>query len=244
VRKANDALVVAVVRSIQERVGSGELPAGTHLKQETLARDYDVSRMPIRQALEQLRVRGLVEIVPHRGAFVRGPSPRDIREAYLVRAELEGVAAARAAEFVTESQLERLGDAERLFEQAIEGLKRKRSGPGARSGPRSRAAPDAREWGQANDVFHEVLLEAACNDRLRQVVATLHESFPRSLTWSVLNDDVRLLSENVTQHRQIREAVERGDGPTARSLMVAHIMGAGDLIAMRATYMRDGTNDA
>jgi DNA-binding GntR family transcriptional regulator len=103
------------------------------------------------------------------------------------------------------------------------------------------AAADAREWGVANDVFHEVLLEAACNDRLRQIVATLHQSFPRSLTWSVLNDDLRLLSENVKQHRQIREAVESGDGQTARSLMVAHIMGAGDLIALRAAYGRDGT---
>ena len=156
-------VVVEVVRSIRERVKSGESPIGAHLKQETLAREYDVSRMPIRQALERLKTEGLVEISPHRGAFVRGPSPHEIREAYLVRAELEGLAAARAAEFVTQSQLTRRRCAERLFEQAIERLTREFARASKRSQTPSRRT-DAREWGEANDVFHEVLLEAACND--------------------------------------------------------------------------------
>ena len=71
---------------------TGEIPVGSWLRQERLAAEYGVSRTPIREAIRKLQASGAVEMVPHRGALVRGPSLRDILESYMVRAELEGFA--------------------------------------------------------------------------------------------------------------------------------------------------------
>jgi DNA-binding GntR family transcriptional regulator len=224
-----NGLVDNLVETLSEQLSSGEVAAGAWLRQDALARQFQVSRTPIRQALRQLHAQGLVEIVPNQGAYVRGPSTREIHEAYVVRAELEGVAAELAAELISESQLERLREAEGLFERGVRNLAKRR-----RSTSTRRPAAESQElWVRANDLFHEVVQEAACNDRLRETIGTLHRSFPRNLTWSVLNDDLRLLDENIEHHRWIRDAIERRDGAEARRTMVAHIKRSGDLIAMR-----------
>src|SRR5581483_10873398 len=76
------ALVDKLAATLQARVLSGELPVGSRLRQE---------------ALRKLQASGLVELRPNRGALVRDVSPREIRDAYEVRAELEGLAAELAA---------------------------------------------------------------------------------------------------------------------------------------------------
>jgi DNA-binding GntR family transcriptional regulator len=219
------ALVARVAEEIQSRVVSGELQLGSWLRQDRLAAQYDVSRTPIREALQTLSARGIVELIPNRGARVRLPTLREIREAYFVRAELEGLAAELAADLATQQQLDRLRAAEALFEDAV---------PSAHAN--SGGAPDAaarEHWHAANDEFHEVVLEASCNRMLRTLVVDLHRRFPRNLTWGVL-DDVRLLQDNVGQHRRMREAIERRDGAEARRLMRAHVRRSGELIVARA----------
>ena len=89
------ALVDKLAATIQARVLSGELASGTRLRQEALAEEFGVSRTPVREALRKLQASGLVELRPNRGAHVRGLSPREIRDAYEVRAELEGRGHAR-----------------------------------------------------------------------------------------------------------------------------------------------------
>jgi DNA-binding GntR family transcriptional regulator len=229
---AQDGLVEKLVDTLSEQLASGSVLPGEWLRQDALARQFQVSRMPIRQALQQLHAQGLVEIVPNQGAYVRGPTPREVQEAYLVRAELEGVAAELSAELISEDQLQRLKEAEGLFEQGVRRLAGRRR-PEASPSHRGKSAREE-IWIRANDLFHEVVQEAACNERLRESIRALHRSFPRSLTWSVLNNDLRLLHENIDHHRGIREAIERRDGPEARRLMVAHVKRSGDLVAMRS----------
>ncbi|MGZ4415099.1 MAG: GntR family transcriptional regulator [Gaiellaceae bacterium] len=217
-------LAERLAQDIQERVASGSLPIGTWLRQETLASDFGVSRTPIREALQKLHARGIIEWIPNRGARVRLPTIREIREAYLVRAELEGVAAEFAAGSATDDQIARLREAEQLFERAI-GL---RGGRGRR-----RVTEDGTEWTRANDLFHEAVQEASGNQQLRHTIRALHRTFPRSLTWRALDRDLRLLKENVNEHHAIRLAIEEGDGTRARVLMVQHVKHAGELIALR-----------
>jgi DNA-binding GntR family transcriptional regulator len=225
-----NGLVDKLVETLSEQLATGEVGAGAWLRQDALARQFHVSRTPIRQALGQLHAQGLVEIVPHQGAYVRGPSAREIHEAYVVRAELEGVAAELAAELISESQLQRLTEAEKLFERGVRSLAK-----GRRNTANRRPASESQQlWIRANDLFHEVVQEAACNDRLSKTIRTLHHSFPRNLTWSVLNDDLRLLEENIEHHRRIRAAIESRDGAEARRTMVDHVKRSGDLIAMRS----------
>jgi DNA-binding GntR family transcriptional regulator len=176
-----------------------------------------VSRTPVREALRQLQAAGLLEVFPRRGALVRGPSARDVREAYVVRAELEGLAAEVAAEYVTDDQLARLGDAQRLFETAVA----------------EHVSGATSIWPQANDVFHDVILQASGNARLAKTVMHLHRSFPRNLTWSALAASSRQLRANVDEHAAIRDRIECRDGPGPRRAMRAHVLRAGELIARR-----------
>jgi DNA-binding GntR family transcriptional regulator len=225
------ALVDRLVETLTEQLSSGTVPPGAWLRQATLAREFQVSRTPVRYALQQLHAQGLVEIVPNQGAFVRGPTAREIQEAYLVRAELEGVAAELASGLISVDQLRRLREAEALFERGVHQLIQRRTS----SNNPGRPSKDAHKetWVTANDLFHDVVQEASCNERLRQVIGALHHTFPRNLTWSVLNNDLRLLQENVEHHSRIRAAIEHGDGVEARQMMVAHVKRSGDLIAKR-----------
>jgi DNA-binding GntR family transcriptional regulator len=221
-----EALVDEIATTIRTRILDGRIEIGSWLRQETLASELGVSRTPVREALRQLQAAGLVEAIPRRGALVRGVSPRDIREAYVVRAELEGLAAELAAELITDAQLQRLRDAEGLFRAAVEEVT-----AGGRAAGHALATS---KWPRANDLFHEVILEASGNRRLAETVRHLHHSFPRNLTWAALAGSARLLIQNVDEHARVLDRIEQHDGDGARAAMQRHVERAGDLIVRRA----------
>jgi DNA-binding GntR family transcriptional regulator len=215
-------LVDRLAAALQGRILSGSIPIGARLRQEALADEFGVSRTPVREALRKLEVTGIVELLPHRGAIVRGPSARDIREAYDVRAELEGRAAELAAAHISDHDLRRLREAEALFRASVTTLVARRGRPDWE---------DSSSWVQANDLFHQAILEAAANRRLIATISDLHRSFPRDLTWAALSGNSRLLEENVEQHAAILSGIEHGDPEEARRRMVEHVRSAGELIA-------------
>jgi DNA-binding GntR family transcriptional regulator len=180
--------------------------------------------------LRKLQASGLVELQPHRGALVRMPSTRDVREAYEVRAELEGLAAGLAATRIRHGELERLREAQELFRHSVASLLAWREQQ-PQAEPASAEAHD--EWLAANDSFHLAIQEAAGNRRLLATLADLHQSFPRHLTWIALGENARLLEENVSQHEAILAAIERHDADDARRLMVEHVVTAGELVTRR-----------
>ena len=85
-----------IAYALEEAIVSGEIEPGSILRQESLSEQYDVSRTPIREALRRLAALGLVQFVPNRGVRVRTLSREELREAFLVRAELESLATALA----------------------------------------------------------------------------------------------------------------------------------------------------
>jgi DNA-binding GntR family transcriptional regulator len=210
------ATVDELAATLQARVLSGEIPSGTRLRQEALAEEFGVSRTPVREALRKLQATGLVEVRPHRGALVRVPTARAIREAYEVRAELEGLAAELAATRIRDDQLVRLHEAVSLFRRLIE------------EGTR-----EVDEWSRANDLFHQTIQEAAGNKRLVEMLTHLHRTFPRDLTGVVLSGSRGLLRENLAQHEEILRAIEGHDPEEARRLMTEHVRRAGELVVHR-----------
>jgi DNA-binding GntR family transcriptional regulator len=225
-------LVDRLAAAIQGRIVGGSIPVGTRLRQEALADEFEVSRTPVREALRKLQATGVVELLPNRGAVVRGPSARDIREAYEVRAELEGLAAELAAGHISDRDLTRLREAEALFRRSVTSLVSRQTDPDW---------TDASSWVQANDLFHQAILDAADNRCLTATIAALHRSFPRDLTWGALAGNSRLLEENVEQHAAIFAAIEQRDPAEARRRMGEHVRSAGELVARHFERASAGT---
>src|SRR5574337_644008 len=83
------SLTSAVAEKLREQIIRGEIPEGAQLRQDAIANQYQVSRIPVREALRQLDAEGLITIVPNRGAVVPSLSGRDVEELFTIRALLE-----------------------------------------------------------------------------------------------------------------------------------------------------------
>src|ERR1700723_3733451 len=94
---AHGATVAHIVERLRDDILARRLPPGARLVESDLTTRFAVSRGPVREALRRLAAEGLIEHVPHRGALVRRLSPREIRELFQIRIELESLAARLAA---------------------------------------------------------------------------------------------------------------------------------------------------
>lgn len=204
--RESNALVDETAAAIRARIMSGEIPIGAQLRQADLAATLGVSRTPIREALRQLQAGGLIEVLPRRGAVVRVPAPWEVREAYEVRAELEGLACVRAVGEITSEQLDEL----------------RRTNDVPREGPPTTVADDR---------FHTLIHEIAGNERLARTIRDINDAFPRNVSALVLQDNPRLRANNLAQHERIVEALAANDAELARREMRDHVIAAGEALA-------------
>lgn len=205
----------AIAEELQRKILLGEIPVGTWLRHEALAAEFGTSRTPIREALHVLNAQGIVKIVRNRGAVVNGHSARDIRDLGDVRAELEGFAAYLAAERIDDRQLSRLNSVWEEFRVETENY--------AGSEYSRRTVVDADRWGEANERFHETVLEASGNDQLRQIIAEVHRRLPKNTAYAAYSGNARMIRRNLQEHDSIANAIERGDSNAARAAMGSHI---------------------
>ena len=210
----------------------GEFPPGSWLRQETLAKRFGTSRQPVREALRRLEVTGMVELFRHRGARVLGPDPGSIRDAYLIRAQLESLAARLAASALSERQLDELAAIFETFRSEI-----------VRDFEAGGAQPDAREeWIAAHNRFHELILDAAGNDRLSHMVRTLNVTLPRNVTTEVIEDRAAL-EDNIRQHDLVLQTLRLRSEQLAAEAMEEHIRSSGTVIADWFARRRDDVPD-
>ena len=213
------ALVDEIAAAIRKRIMSGQIPIGAQLRQAELATELGVSRTPVREALRQLHTSGLIEVVPNRGAVVRVPSPWEVRDAYEVRAELEGLACERAVSRINETELQQLRAANQSMRDEI-------AEPTTDGEPG--AEPPTVEF---NDAFHTLIHGVADNEWLARAINEINQAFPRNVSWLVLAGNRRQREENVAEHDRIVDALEAGDAATARAEMRAHVKNAGEQLA-------------
>ena len=100
---------------LEDEIVGGAIPPGAVLRQETLSERFEVSRTPVREALRRLAALGLVSFEPNRGVRVRSISADELREAFLVRAELEALATEVATPKMTPDDLAEMDRIERRF---------------------------------------------------------------------------------------------------------------------------------
>ncbi len=97
-RESNVPRYLQIVQGLRQEISTGVLPAGTRLpSSRQLARDLGVSRITVANALKRLSGEGFVQLTPHKGAVVARLDPYEVREVYLMRAELEALIVREAA---------------------------------------------------------------------------------------------------------------------------------------------------
>lgn len=88
---AGESLRGKVFEKIRNDILRGRYKKGDELVECTIGKELGVSRTPVREAIRQLELEGLVQLIPNKGAFVTGISARDVMDMYLIRAKLEGL---------------------------------------------------------------------------------------------------------------------------------------------------------
>jgi DNA-binding GntR family transcriptional regulator len=222
-----------IALALEDEIVSGLIPPGTVLRQEHLSARFAVSRTPIREALRRLAALGLVSFVPNRGVRVRTLSRDELREAFLVRAELEGLATELAAPRMTPSDLAALDDAEQRFSELTLALRAK-----ARSGVEDN--PLALEWMRANYAFHDVIYAAAGSPYVERLAKSARRTFIGQITWVARAELDDLYRRNDREHRAICAALSAGSASGARTLAREHVLHSWELLDAILDYVDRG----
>jgi DNA-binding GntR family transcriptional regulator len=213
-----------VARTLEDEIVSGAIPQGQLLRQEHLCERFGVSRTPVREALQRLEALGLLTTLPNRGARVRSISTAELREAFMIRAELESLATAQAASRITPEDLARLDEAEDQFSTlTVELRAQMRSGD-----PRDSALIVG--WMVANHAFHDVIYDVAALPRVEQLAKASRRTFIGEYVWSARGELDELFVRNEMQHRAIREALAAQSPDGARTLAREHVLSSGRLM--------------
>jgi DNA-binding GntR family transcriptional regulator len=213
-----------LARALEDEIVSGAIAPGQVLRQEHVCERFSVSRTPVREALQRLEALGLVTTLPNRGARVRSISATELREAFLIRAELEALVAAQAAPRMTPDDLARMDAADARFAALTEELLAQM---------RRDDLQDSTlvvEWMAANHAFHDVTYEVAALPRAEQIAKSARRTFIGEHFWSASRELDELFATNVAQHRAIREALAAHSPNGARTLAREHVLCSGKLI--------------
>jgi DNA-binding GntR family transcriptional regulator len=212
-----------IALALEEAIVSGEIPPGSVLRQEHLSEQFQVSRTPVREALRRLAALGLVTFEPNRGVQVRMLSRDELREAFMVRAELESLATEIATSKMTEDDLVELEAAERRFSRLTREL--------VEASHAGRQDLDlAREWLHANHSFHDVIYAAADVPLVERMAKAARRTFLVKPFWATGADLDELFHANDRQHRAIREAIAARSPEGARVLAREHVLSSGRLL--------------
>ena len=226
-----------IARLLEDEIVAGSVAPGTVLRQEQLSERFEVSRTPVREALRRLAALGLVSFEPNRGVRVRSISAGELREAFLVRAELEALATEVATPRMTPADLAQLDAAEKRFSELTLALREQ----ARRAEPRDSAL--FVEWMQANYAFHDVIYAAADMPLVERLAKGARRTFLGSRVWSAKAELDDLYAKNDLQHRAIREAITAGSAEAARVLAREHVLSSGRLIETVLDALGSATRD-
>jgi DNA-binding GntR family transcriptional regulator len=194
------------LHALRDRILHGVYPEGEPLRQDAIAEELGVSRIPVREALRQLEAEGLVVFNPHRGAVVSSLSLAEIDEVFELRAALEVTLLRRALANVTADDVARAREILDGYDAAL------------RSGA-------VGSWGTMNWQYHATLYAPAGRPFTLGVAQKLHQHCDRYLRMqlALTHGELRATEE----HRAILTAVRKRDATRACKLLRDHILGAG-----------------
>lgn len=201
VNRESTAAIIA--RQLREAIMDGSLPPGAQLGETDLAARFQVSRGPLREAMQRLVSEGLLRSERHRGLFVIDLEPDDIQEIYSARLAIEGAALLRVLHGGSHEE------AAAELDEAVQEM------------AEATARQDWSAVSEADMRFHEALVRAAGSKRLRRMLQTL--LIETRMCVSALRLTYASDEERVTEHRDITEAIRAGKKQKALQLLEAHM---------------------
>jgi DNA-binding GntR family transcriptional regulator len=199
-------VVELAVEVLREKILRGDYKENSALRQDALASELGVSRIPVREALRQLEVEGLVTFSPHLGAVVSSLSLAEMEELFQLRALIESEVLRVAVPRLTDEVLERAESVLEAYDAAFE-------------------RGDVAAWGELNWEFHATLLASANRPLTLGVLSTLHNQSDRYIRMQLeLTHGEHRASD---EHHAILKAAQARHANKAASLLSSHILGAG-----------------
>ena len=196
-----EPLRIQVYKTLREAIINGGIKPGKKISELEIADKLNVSRTPVREAFHMLELEDLIIIIPQKGVFVAGiKSKKEINDIFLVRMELEGLAAALAAKNISQNQIEKLNNYINQIKKCI----------------------------QIDISFHNIIKEASDNKWLEKNLDNLFEQITRFRAKS-LGKKGRM-EEALTEHKKLGIAISEGNSELAQKLAREHIQGAWDSV--------------
>lgn len=194
-----------VYSQIKRAILDGTLEPGTAITESQLATSLGVSRTPIRKAVPRLEQEGFIVDVPLKGYQVAGISSRDIHETYQLREIVECQLVRETAPFLTPEELDEMED---LLNQADGALKKN----------------DHQKFLDASRMFHHSFDRKYGNRRISELLSSLDEHVYRFVSIHLKNQRVQTsLAFTIREHRQILQAIRKGDVEGAVALTREHL---------------------
>jgi DNA-binding GntR family transcriptional regulator len=195
-----------LAEALRERILTGEFQEGDQLVQEAIAKEYGVSRMPVREALRQLDAAGLVVLKHHKGAIVKALSTEQIAELFELRAILEGELLTHALPLMTKEDLAAAG----LLLDQLEAAYHK---------------GEVGKWGELNWAFHRSLYLPARRVQTLAIVQSINVHTDRYIRLLLLL--TQSIAGAETEHREFLALCESRQVEEAVAYLKKHITAAG-----------------
>ena len=190
-----------VKKHIIKGIGEGRYKMGERIVETKLAKELDMSQAPVREAVLELSIMGVLEERPYAGSFVRKPNGKEVDDHYKARAIVEAYAASLAARRITEEEMEELGE-------ILQKMK------------------DCTDFDQFVDIdhdFHEKIIDASGNKVLKRLWSSVsvyeltYQTIVLANKWTLVG-----LYE---KHKRLYDVLKTGNGPAAMAEMFLHIDG-------------------
>jgi len=209
----NKMLAKATLRSriknhIQQQIANGVYRPGDRIIETQLARELNVSQSPVREALLELSISGLLEEVPYSGTYVRQLNAADIIDIYDSRAYIEKYAAERAATRITDAQLQELSDILAAMSNCSE--------------------HEYDDYCKLDIHFHSIIFDAAGSPSLKRLWTNVRMSEWTNLCVRMTQEPMANLIE---PHRAIYEHLCNHDAACAGAYALLHIRTYGEKLS-------------
>jgi DNA-binding GntR family transcriptional regulator len=204
------SLSAAVAERLREKILGGELREGEQLRQDAIAAEFQISRIPVREALSHLAAEGLITIVANRGAVVSALSPDEIMQMFETRAVLECYMLRCAIPNMKEDDFQRAEDILVQYEQSLE------------------KDSEVKSWGQWNWSFHSALYAPANRPVMLSFLKTLNINCDRYTRLHLLF--TRDLHRAGQAHRELLDACKTKNPEIAAEELWKHITEAGEYL--------------